>query len=130
MFIMLRRTLATLGAVAALTACAQQTPPPAAAPQATAVTPIPETMPEPSPDQTWDVNAVTCAQWIGASDDDRAAVGMFYYGWMAGAHGIHQLKPINIRPNLQKVLGYCSEHQRATVVQAFVATLGAERRRR
>ncbi len=66
-----------------------------------------------------------CEHWLGASDDDRAAVGMFYYGWLAGNAGIRDLRPANIQPNLRKVLDYCAQHRDTTIVSAFRATLRA-----
>jgi hypothetical protein len=77
----------------------------------------------PSPDQLWDVNTLRCEHWLGASDDDRAAVGMFYYGWLAGNAGFREIRPANIQPNLRKVLDYCAQHRNTTIVSAFRANL-------
>jgi hypothetical protein len=128
---MARMLVGIVGAAALLAGCATQSPPPPAvvSTPARAAAPSTDTGVMPSPDQLWDVNRVTCEQWIGASDDDRAAVGMFYYGWMAGTHGIHELKPISIKPNLQKVLAYCGDHGNTTIVKAFVATFASHRSR-
>lgn len=123
---MFRMPFAALCIVLLITGCAARTPPAAPPPAAQAAATAPDNA-TPTPDQLWDVNAVTCEQWTEASDDDRAAVGMFYYGWLAGTHGIHSLRPINIQPNLRKVLDYCTKNPQTTIVRAFRATLGAQK---
>ncbi len=125
---MTKMTFVVLCAVLLIVGCAPQSPPAPAAAATTA--PASATPPTgnnvlPSPDQLWDVNSVTCGQWTDASDEDRAAVGMFYYGWLAGAHGIHSLRPVNIQPNLRKVLDFCIQNRDTTIVKAFQATLGS-----
>ncbi|MFL5285011.1 MAG: HdeA/HdeB family chaperone [Rhodopila sp.] len=82
----------------------------------------------PSPDQLWDVNMLRCSNWLDAADDDRAVVRMFYYGWLAGSHGIHAVRPAAIQPNLRTVLDYCAQHRDTTIVKAFEATLLARKR--
>jgi hypothetical protein len=95
---------------------------PAAPPPPTANAPADEGA-LPSPDQLWDVTMLRCKNWIDAAGDDRAAVGMFYYGWLAGARGIHALRPAAIQPNLHKVLEFCARHRDTTIVKAFQAAL-------
>src|SRR3954452_13640075 len=87
---MTRSAIVTAGVVTLLAGCTTSNPSPPAAPPpqpapVAATPPANETSP-PSPDQVWEVNDVRCDQWLGAADDDRAAVGMFYHGWLAGNH--------------------------------------------
>ena len=105
---------------------------PALAQTPAAPTPAPATPPPPSgdtvlpsKDQLWDVTTITCGNWVDASDDDRAAVGMFYYGWLAGHKGIKQIRPVNIQPNLRKVLDVCIHNRDYTIVHAFETALGS-----
>jgi Glycine-zipper domain/HdeA/HdeB family len=129
---MIKVAVVALGTFALLAGCATSNSPPPAAPPpqpapAAANPPAYET-PLPSPDQVWDVNAVRCEQRLGAADDDRASVGMFYYGWLAGNHGIHQIRPAAIQPNLHKVLEFCEQHPQTTIVNAFRAVLAPHKR--
>jgi hypothetical protein len=48
---------------------------------------------------------------------------MFYYGWVAGTLRIQALRPVNIQPNLRKVLDYCVQHRDVTIVDAFQQVL-------
>jgi hypothetical protein len=109
--------------------CAAQQPTPSA-PAAQTAPPAASTQedPLPSPDQLWDINMLSCENWLDASDDDRAATGMFYYGWLAGNRGIHTLRPAAIQPNLHKVLEFCAQHRKSTIVKAFQSALNPNKR--
>ena len=120
----------TIGVLAALASCA---PPPAPAPAATqtAAPLLPSAADDsvlPSRDQLWDVTKIRCESWVDASDDDRAAVGMFYYGWLAGNRRIRTIRPIDIQPNLRKVLDACAENRGFTIVHAFETALKSNNR--
>ena len=92
---------------------APQTPPPAAAAGISA----------PSDAQVapgrWNVERVRCADLLGASDDDRAAAAMFYYGCLAAKAGIHILDGSQIEGNIAKVMQQCAAAPQMTVPQAF-----------
>jgi HdeA/HdeB family len=108
-----------------LAACAQS---PASPPAAVATAPPPEAPPPPPPRPTseaqiapgrWDVERVRCSDLLGASDDDRAAAAMFYYGYLAAKAGIHVIDVSQIDGNVKKVMDRCAAAPGTTVPQAF-----------
>ena len=117
-----------------LAACAPQAPPqtetPAAPPPAAAPAPPP---PAPGPSEAqiapgrWDVDRVRCSDLLGASDDDRAAAAMFYYGYLAAKAGIHVIDVGKIDENVGKVMQRCEAAPQLTVTQAFRQALGPRR---
>ena len=120
-----------------LAACAQvpTAPQEAAAPQPAAssapATPPPATPPAPSEAQVapgiWNVDRVRCADLLGASDDDRSAAVMFYYGYLAARAGIHIIDVSQIDGNVHKVMDQCAAAPNMTVPQAFGQALGRRR---
>jgi HdeA/HdeB family protein len=72
----------------------------------------------------WDVDRVRCADLLGASDDDRAAAAMFYYGYLAAKAGIHIINVSQIDGNVRKVMDRCAAAPNITVPQAFRQALG------
>jgi pyruvate/2-oxoglutarate dehydrogenase complex dihydrolipoamide acyltransferase (E2) component len=124
--------------VAVLSACflacaqpsaAQQQPAPPPAPAA----PPPESAPprvtsdaQVAP-KRWDVERVRCSDLLGASDDDRAAAAMFYYGYLAAKAGIHVIDVGKIDGNVRKVMDRCAAAPNETVPQAFRQALGGRR---
>ncbi|MFL5280798.1 MAG: hypothetical protein ACJ8AW_07305 [Rhodopila sp.] len=128
---MTRSAIVTAGVVTLLAGCTTSNPSPPAAPPpqpapVAATPPANETSP-PSPDQVWEVNDVRCDQWLGAADDDRAAVGMFYHGWLAGNHSIHLIRSAHpAKP--AKVLAFCGQHPWTTIVNACRAVLAPRKR--
>jgi hypothetical protein len=108
--------------------CAQQPPQPAqsAAPPPTtfaAVQPAPVPAPAPSDAQIapgrWNVERVRCFDLLGASDEDRAAAAMFYYGYLAAKAGIHIIDVSQIDGDVSKVMSQCAASPGLTVPQAF-----------
>ena len=67
----------------------------------------------------WDVDRVRCSDLLGASDDDRAAAAMFYYGYLAARAGIHVIDVRKIDENVGKVMKRCATAPNLTVPQAF-----------
>lgn len=122
---MIRILVYTIGATALLAACASPPPPAATAQKPAAAQPVAEENPLPSPDQMWDVTKLHCSNWVGAADDDRAAVGMFYYGWLVGKLGRQVVRPVDIQPNIRKALDFCGAHPNETIVGAFQQTLAS-----
>lgn len=113
-------------------ASAQQQPttaPPQAVPSPTA--PAPAAPPAPSEAQIapgrWDVDRVRCSDLLRASDDDRAAAAMFYYGYLAAKAGIHVVDVSQIDGNVHKVMDQCVAAPNMTVPQAFRQALGRHR---
>jgi hypothetical protein len=75
----------------------------------------------------WDVDRVRCADLLGASDDDRAAAAMFYYGYLAARAGIHVIDVSQVDGNVHKVMDQCAAAPNITVPQAFRRALGRYR---
>ena len=105
--------------------------PPAAAPGAApteAAPPQPRTTSEAQvAPKRWDVERVRCSDLLGAAEDDRAAAGMFYYGYLAAKAGIHIIDTSQIEGNLKKVMDRCEAAPNITVPQAFREALGRRR---
>jgi hypothetical protein len=114
-------------------ACAQ----PSAAQQQSAPPAAPATPPETSPPRVtsdaqvapkrWDVERARCSDLLGATDDDRAAASMFYYGYLAAKAGIHVIDVSQIDGNIKKVMDRCAAAPNETVPQAFRLALGRRR---
>lgn len=90
------------------TAPATQAPQTAAAPDDAEVAP-----------GKWDVERVRCAGLLGATDDDRASVAMFYYGYLVAKAGINIVDVSKISDNIEKAMKQCSSTPDMTVPQAF-----------
>ena len=101
-------------------------PAPAAPPAETAPAPRATSEAEVAP-KRWDVDRVRCSDLLGAADDDRAAAGMFYYGYLAAKAGIRVIDTSKIEGNLKKVMERCEAAPNITVPQAFREALGRRR---
>jgi hypothetical protein len=103
-----------------LAACAQPSPPPAAAPAPmpppAAAPPAPEPAASTAPIP---IRTLSCAELIGASDDDRAAASMFFIGYQAAASGVHNLSIAQIQAIEGKALSICAQHQAMPAVRAY-----------
>jgi hypothetical protein len=118
--------------VCARPAASQQ---PTAAPPAPAAPPAEATPAPPSratseaqvAPKRWDVERVRCSDLLGAADDDRAAAGMFYYGYLAAKARIRVIDTSQIEGNLKKVMERCEAAPNITVPQAFREALGRRR---
>ena len=75
----------------------------------------------------WDVERARCSDLLGASDDDRAAAAMFYYGYLAAKAGIRVIDVRQIDGNIRKVMDQCAAAPNTTVPQAFRQALGRRR---
>lgn len=71
----------------------------------------------------WNVERVRCSDLLEASDADRAAAAMFYYGYLAAKAGIHIIDVGHIDSNVAKVMRQCAATPSSTVPQAFRAAL-------
>jgi hypothetical protein len=121
--------LACCLAAFALPSAAQQQ----SAPSPGAAAPPPEAAPPTAPRVTseaqiapkrWEVERVRCSDLLGASDDDRAAAAMFYFGYLAAKAGIHVIDVNKIDVNIKKVMERCAATPNETVPQAFRQALG------
>jgi hypothetical protein len=100
---------------------------PAAPPGAAAPTAPPAPSDAQVAPKRWDVERVRCSDLLGAADDDRAAAGMFYYGYLAAKAGIRVIDTSQIEGNLKKVMDRCEAAPNITVPQAFREALGRRR---
>ena len=110
---------------------------PAAAQQPTAPSPSPTTptpsAPAPAPSEAqvapgrWNVDRVRCSDLLGASDEDRSAAVMFYYGYLAARAGIQVIDVSKIDGNVKKVMDRCAAAPNITVPQAFRQALAQRR---
>jgi hypothetical protein len=112
-------------------ACGQQSPPPhptASVPppppaQTVAATPAPATSAAQVAPGRWDVERARCSDVLGASDDDRAASMMFYYGYLAAKANLHVIDVTKIEGNVHKVMDQCAATPAMTVPHAFRTAL-------
>lgn len=131
----MRKGLGAVLLACCVAACAQPPAPQqeAAPPPPAPAAPAPEAGPPPAPRVTseaqiapghWDVDRVRCSDLLGASDDDRAAGAMFYYGYLAAKAGIRVIDVSRIDGNIRKVMDRCAAAPDITVPQAFRQALG------
>ena len=105
-----------------LAACAPPSPPPPAVvpapppPAAAPPPPPPEAAPSTAPIP---IRTLSCAEMIGASDDDRAAASMFFIGYQAAAAGVRNLSIAQIQAIEGKALSICAAHPALPAVRAF-----------
>jgi hypothetical protein len=116
----------------ALPSAAQQQSAPSPGPAAPAPEAAPPTPPRVTSEaqiapKRWEVERVRCSDLLGASDDDRAAAAMFYYGYLAAKAGIHVIDVSKIDGNVRKVMDRCAAAPNDTVPQAFRQALGRGR---
>ena len=67
----------------------------------------------------WDVARAACRAILRESDDDRAAIGMFYYGYLAAKLNLDVIDTSRIEGDLRHVLETCRDHPDMTIVAAF-----------
>jgi hypothetical protein len=102
-----------------LAACAPPpAPPPAPAPAAAPAPPPPP--PEPAVSTApIPIRSLSCAEMIGASDEDRAAASMFFIGYRAALAQVRNLSIPQIQAIEQKALTICAAHPNLPAVRAF-----------
>jgi hypothetical protein len=83
-------------------------PPPASAPS----DPI-------APTGRWNVAQAGCRAILRESDDDRAIIGMFYYGYLAAKLNLNVINTSRIEGDLRHVFETCGDHPNMTIVAAF-----------
>ncbi|MBV8614330.1 MAG: hypothetical protein JOY66_11250 [Acetobacteraceae bacterium] len=118
----MRLTWTTACALAlSISVSAAQTPSPSGGGSA-ATTPPPASPPADDPIAPaghWDVAQAGCRAILGESDDDRAAIGMFYYGYLAAKLNLGVIDTSRIEGDLRHVLETCRDHPDMTIVAAF-----------
>jgi hypothetical protein len=102
-----------------LAACA---PPPAPAPAPVPAVPPPPPPPPPEPAVSTapiPIRTLSCAEMIGATDDDRAAASMFFIGYRAALARVRNLSIPEIEAIEQKALTICAAHPGMPAATAF-----------
>jgi hypothetical protein len=56
---------------------------------------------------------------LSEPEDDRAAIGMFYYGYLAAKLNFAIIDTSRIEDNLRHVFDTCRDHPDMTIVAAF-----------
>ena len=67
----------------------------------------------------WNVSQAGCRAILSESDDDRAAIGMFYYGYLAAKLNLNVIDTPRIEGDLRHVFETCRVHPDMTIVAAF-----------
>jgi hypothetical protein len=67
----------------------------------------------------WNVAQAGCRAILSESDDDRAAIGMFYYGYLAAKLSLNIIDTSRIEGDLRHVFETCRDHPDMTIVAAF-----------
>jgi len=112
------KRMIAMAAMAAISAAAhaQQASTPPAAPSSAKVAP-----------GKWEIDHVLCSDFLGAADDDRAAVAMFYFGYLAAKSNIRFVDVNKISDNIAKVVKQCSATPSEPVPDAFREALFSPR---
>jgi hypothetical protein len=72
-----------------------------------------------APSGRWDVAQAPCSAIVRESDDDRAIIGMFYYGYIAAKLNFTVIDTTRIEGDLRHVFETCKNHPEMTIVDAF-----------
>ncbi|HWD56905.1 MAG TPA: HdeA/HdeB family chaperone [Stellaceae bacterium] len=104
-----------------LAACAT---PPGPAPAPAPAPPPPAAAPPPPPEAAAPtapipIRALSCAELMGASDDDRAAASMFFIGYQASDAKVRGLSIAQIQAIEEAALQICAAKPQMTAVRAF-----------
>jgi hypothetical protein len=67
----------------------------------------------------WNVAQAGCRAILSESDDDRAVIGMFYYGYRAARLNLNMIDTSRIEGDLRQVFETCRDHPDMTIVAAF-----------
>jgi len=116
-------TLIALPALLLLAACSSSSPPPVSVPQpAAAPAAPPPAPPPPEPAASTapiPIRTLSCAELLGASDEDRAAASMFFIGYQASEAKVHDLAISQIEEIEEAALKSCADNPKLTAVRAF-----------
>ena len=80
-----------------------------------------------APGGHWNVGDARCRALLGESNDDRAAIGMFYYGYLSAKLNFNMIDTSRIENDLRHVFETCHQRPDMTIVAAF-RTLRQENR--
>ena len=69
------------------------------------------------------IRSLSCAELLGASDEDRAAASMFFIGYRAALARVHNLSIAEIEAIEEKALSICAVHPAMPAARAFGAAV-------
>ena len=99
---------------------AAQAPPTSAGSDPTTTSPAASTSSDPiAPAGHWNVAQAGCRAILNESDDDRAVIGMFYYGYLAAKLNLNIIDTSRIEADLRHVFETCRDRPDMTIVAAF-----------
>jgi hypothetical protein len=99
---------------------AAQTPSASGAGDGATSPPAASTSPDPiAPAGHWNVAQAQCRTLLNEPDDDRAVIGMFYYGYLAAKLDSNLIDTSRIEGDLRRVFETCRNHPDITIVAAF-----------
>ena len=99
---------------------AAQTPSASGGSNAATTPPAASTSSDPiAPAGHWNVAQAGCRAILSESDDDRAVIGMFYYGYLAAKLNLNIIDTSRIEGDLRHVFETCRDHPEMTIVAAF-----------
>jgi hypothetical protein len=111
--------------VVLLAACA---PMPATAPAPAAPSPPAAPAPEPASTTPIPIRSFTCAELLGATDDDRASASMFFIGYRAALARTRTLSVNQVEAIEETALATCAATPTMTANKAFAEALAANKR--
>jgi hypothetical protein len=74
------------------------------------------------------IGTLSCAEMLGASDDDRAAASMFLIGYRAALTHTHALSIAQIEALEEAALATCAANPKMTAIAAFAKAFAANRK--
>jgi hypothetical protein len=107
-----------------LAACAPMPPP---APSPAPAAPPPALAPEPVSTAPIPIRSLSCADLLGAADDDRAAASMFFIGYRAAIAHVHDLAIDQIEAIEETALSACAASPTMPAVRAFADAVAANK---
>ncbi|HWB51768.1 MAG TPA: HdeA/HdeB family chaperone, partial [Stellaceae bacterium] len=103
-------------------------PAPAPPPPPPAAAPPPAPAAEPASTAPIPIRTLSCAEILGASDDDRAAAAMFFIGYQASRAQVRNLSISQIQAIEETALAACSANQSMPAVRAFAQAVRENRK--
>jgi hypothetical protein len=126
---MIRKLVFIALPVLLLAACVPPPVPPPAPPPAPAPAPPPAPPPEPvASTSPIAIRSLSCADLLGAEDDDRAAASMFFIGYQAALAHVRGLSISQIEAIEEKALSICAAHPATPAVRAFAQAVATNRK--
>ena len=110
-----------------LAACAPMPPPAPPPAPVPAAPPLPAPAPAPVSTVPIPIRSLSCAELLGATDDDRAAASMFFIGYRAALAHVHDLAISQIEAIEETALSACAALPTMPAVRAFADAVAANK---